>query len=282
MDKFLSISAGYLCFQLLSGYWITKITSVRTARLLAWIHALTAVLAGHWLTLECSPFVRMTVIIVFLFVAMKIVVCSDYYPGRSKLGPIQWGCFALAWPGMRPSLFEEIPFRPVTGGGRLAFQGFLAMIIGCGLLWLASTVSGTGSGSYWIKFILSLTGLSLMFHFGLLRIIAGCWRFAGLNVKQLFNKPFRAETLGEFWNSRWNIAFTEMTALSIYRPIRKMQDKPAGIVGAFLASGIFHEIAISLPVMKGFGLPLIYFAIQGVMVIIQERAIKNSKWFFKT
>lgn len=277
----LSIFTGYFCFQLLSGYGITKISSVQIAKLLAWIHALAAVPAGHWLTLECTPFVRMIVIIVFLFVAMKMVVCTDYYSGKSPLGPIQWCCFALAWPGMHPSLFEQIPLRPLNGGGKLVLQGFLAIAMGSGLLWLASTVSGTGRGSYWIKFALSLPGLSLMFHFGLLSVIAGCWRFAGLNVRPLFNSPHRSKTVGEFWNSRWNIAFTEMTALSIYRPIRKKLGKPAGIVAAFLISGIFHEAAISVPVMEGFGLPVLYFAIQGAAVVTEDHMVKKVRWFFK-
>jgi alginate O-acetyltransferase complex protein AlgI len=54
-----------------------------------------------------------------------------------------------------------------------------------------------------------------------------------------------------------------MTSTGIYRPVAALVGRSWGIAAAFLASGILHELAISVPARAGFGLPLIYFALQG-------------------
>jgi alginate O-acetyltransferase complex protein AlgI len=51
---------------------------------------------------------------------------------------------------------------------------------------------------------------------------------------------------------------------------------------AFVASGVLHELAISVPVRAGYGLPMLYFALQGLLVLIEhqlERAGRPvSRW----
>ena len=73
----------------------------------------------------------------------------------------------------------------------------------------------------------------------------------------------RSTGLGEFWGRRWNLAFSEMTALAIYRPLAAPGRAAPALVASFLGSGLLHELAISVPVRAGFGLPLVYFALHG-------------------
>ena len=47
------------------------------------------------------------------------------------------------------------------------------------------------------------------------------------------------------------------------------------LLAAFLVSGLFHEIAISVPVRAGFGRPLLYFAIHAALVLL-ETALGNA------
>ena len=51
--------------------------------------------------------------------------------------------------------------------------------------------------------------------------------------------------------------------------------KPPALVVAFLFSGLLHELAISLPVRAGFGLPLLYFAIHGALMLV-ERGLERA------
>jgi len=97
--------------------------------------------------------------------------------------------------------------------------------------------------------------------------------------------PLAARSLGEFWSRRWNLAFSEMTALGIYRPLSGTLGRKAATVAAFLASGLLHELAISVPVLAGFGLPLSYFLLHGVLVLAErrlesaDRALSHWGWW---
>jgi D-alanyl-lipoteichoic acid acyltransferase DltB (MBOAT superfamily) len=94
---------------------------------------------------------------------------------------------------------------------------------------------------------------------------------ANADGPKLLLAPLRSRSLTEFWGRRWNLAFSEMTALGIYRPLEPRVGRPAAIVTAFFASGLLHEIAISLPVNRGFGLPLSYFALHGLLRLAEQR-----------
>jgi alginate O-acetyltransferase complex protein AlgI len=101
----------------------------------------------------------------------------------------------------------------------------------------------------------------------------------GVNVSELFQSPYKSRSLKEFWGKRWNIAFSEMTALISYRPLKTRVGIKKALIISFLLSGLLHEIAISLPVMAGFGLPMIYFVIhasamhlEGHFIFIQRIA----------
>jgi alginate O-acetyltransferase complex protein AlgI len=114
---------------------------------------------------------------------------------------------------------------------------------------------------------LLLVGLSLMLHFGLLNLLAGFWRACGVPAERLFRNPFHAHSLADFWSRRWNIAFTEMTAVAIQRPIKVVAGRQAAIFASFIASGLLHEMAISVPARGGYGLPTLYFALHGLLVV---------------
>lgn len=42
-------------------------------------------------------------------------------------------------------------------------------------------------------------------------------------------------------------------------------------MAVFLASGLLHELAITLPVRSGFGLPTLYFVLHGALVLLEKR-----------
>jgi alginate O-acetyltransferase complex protein AlgI len=44
----------------------------------------------------------------------------------------------------------------------------------------------------------------------------------------------------------------------------------------FLFSGLVHEVAISLPVQAGYGLPTLYFAIHGIAVMLEPRLFREG------
>ena len=63
-----------------------------------------------------------------------------------------------------------------------------------------------------------------------------------------------------------------MTSIAVYRPLASRLGRGPALLAGFAMSGLLHEMAISLPVRAGFGLPLAYFLIQGGLVA-GERAL---------
>jgi hypothetical protein len=134
-----------------------------------------------------------------------------------------------------------------------------------------------------------MIGFSFVVHFGALNLCTGLWRAAGFDAYALFRSPQRSQTLGEFWSRRWNVGFSEMTAIGVARPIGSGLGRGGAVMLGFLFSGLLHELVISVPVMAGWGMPTGYFLLHGVLVLIEEalrragrplRGVAGRVWTF--
>jgi alginate O-acetyltransferase complex protein AlgI len=144
--------------------------------------------------------------------------------------------------------------------------------------WISSANIGAASSSIhlWIISIILLPGLSLLLHFGLFNVLAGFWRGVGAETHALFRNPLKSTSLSEFWGRRWNLAFSEMTALVIFRPLRNVVGPRMATMAAFLFSGLLHELAISVPVQAGYGLPFLYFLLHVLAMQIEHDLAKRG------
>jgi alginate O-acetyltransferase complex protein AlgI len=256
------------------GLATTRLRRTRLALWLAWALVLSSLLTVERLCAGEPPGWRMLAIIGAVLWSMKAVVSVEAAAaGQPPLTPGRWLAFAALWPGMRPAIFASLggPARP--GAWQLLGSGALRIGLGVGLvvaarwLWLRFDSGLGGDVVLVLATMLLLTGLSLVLHFGLFNLLAGAWRLAGADCKRLFRAPLLSTSLAEFWGRRWNLAFTEMTAQVVYRPLAVRLGKGPAILSAFLFSGVLHELAISLPVRAGFGLPLAYFILHGILVL---------------
>ena len=121
--------------------------------------------------------------------------------------------------------------------------------------------------SGWIGMI----GMILVLHFGIFALLAIAWRAYGFDVQPIMDAPLNSASLGEFWGRRWNGAFNQLAFENIFRPVARSTGPILGTIVAFLASGLIHELVISLAARTGYGLPTAYFLLQGCGVIIQHR-----------
>lgn len=249
--------------------FVTRIPSPRAARLAAWALVALALGAAHRVTSAEPAGFRMLALIAPLLFAMKAVVCVEARAHeRTRLPPVRWIAFATLWPGMRPALFARLqPGRP--GARPLLSRGLIHVALG-GTLFVLARLTWRLTASAVPATLLLLPGLSLLLHFGAFDLVAGLWRRAGADVGPLFRAPWRSTSLGEFWSRRWNLAFSEMTSLVVYRPLAESAGRRTALVSAFLFSGLLHEAAISLPVRAGFGGPLLYFAIHGLLTQVER------------
>jgi hypothetical protein len=259
-------------FQLLKRKW----------KISAWLLMIASIGAIHLLFIHEHPIIRMLALIATTFTAMKpVAAIASYKASPVMLTFKQWCAFAGGWAGMRPQPFETLGGPALPNAWPMIRFGISRVIAGGFIIFLAHLairLSIPQTVSYTLVSAMLLVGLSLVLHFGILSISAGTWRLSGANTYLLFRHPATALSLTELWGKRWNLAFSEMTAVTIFRPLKEKFGAGTALMASFIFSGLLHEIALSVPVNAGYGLPTLYFIIQGTAVLIEKRIplLKNK------
>ncbi len=259
----------------LGGYLLYRHKSVG----LSWLLMAGAIAWVCYLFIDQHPVISMLAIIATTFNGMKVVAAAQSNRVKSfDLSLYQWLNFAIGWVGMRADLFNKLGGPALPNAGAMIRFGISRVLVGALLLlaarYMAPVLAGTTFG-YVIISIVLLVGLSLILHFGLLGISAGIWRLQGVNTYFLFREPAKAVSLTEFWSKRWNLAFSEMTSITLYRPLKPHIGRGGALMMSFLFSGLLHELALSIPVHSGYGLPTLYFLIQGLAVLAEQRIARD-------
>ncbi len=278
----------------LIGFWVALLEGITTARLVGWLFVVGAVLFVEKIS-TCEPYgTRMLLIVITLLWSMKAVVYIEArHHGRFDLTFGQWFGFCVCWFGMRAESFKDVPNKSFSDWRAFIQRGWIRVVVGCVLVAAAWIVAHGGYKETkeielwrrWTATVLLLPGLSLSVHFGFFNILTGIWRYFGARCSALFRAPLLSQSLSEFWSRRWNLAFSEMTAMAVFRPLRQLRthSKEAtalALIGSFLFSGLLHELAISVPVGEGFGFPMLYFLIHGIGILIEKRLkILNSVFY---
>jgi alginate O-acetyltransferase complex protein AlgI len=274
----LALVGAILAATLLAGLGLGRARPGAWARLGAWAVVLSATAGVERLCAAEPPGLRMLALIAALLFGMKAVVTVEARAdGMPPLRTWQWLAFAATWAGMRPGIFATAGGPPLRDAGALLKRGASRLMLGAGLVgsaWLAwhrgQSLLGP-LGARVAATALLLPALSLIIHFGVFNLLAGGWRLAGVDARPMFRAPLAARSLAEFWGRRWNLAFSEMIALGVYRPLAGRLGRGPATAAAFLYSGLVHEVAISVPVLAGFGLPMTYFALHGLLVLVERR-----------
>jgi alginate O-acetyltransferase complex protein AlgI len=266
-----AVVTALIVYAFAAGFALSRLARRREGRLIAWTVFLGGVSAVSLLTASEPAGFRMLALVGYALVAMKAIVVVEER-GRGLRPPTfaRWSAFALGWPGMQPRLFSRPRAAPLPRAAALVVRGMARLGLGVAVLGLARAL-WIALESRALATVPLLVGLSLVLHFGLFDVAAGLWRLAGVPCDPLFRSPWRARSLSEFWARRWNLAFSEMTAIACYRPLADRLGRTRALFGGFVLSGLLHEMAISLPVKTGFGLPLVYFLLQGALVLYEER-----------
>jgi len=265
----------------LIGYPIVKQKGV----LLSWLIMIVSILVVHLIFLNDGSIIRMLAIIATTFTAMKIIAVTEGYKGKIfTLTFKRWFTFATGWAGMRAEPFETLGGPTLPNAWSLIRFGISRVVVGTLLITLGHVIVSLHLN--WALTYISVSGIllvgfSLILHFGLLSISAGMWRLSGANTYLLFRQPAKATSLTELWSKRWNIAFSEMTAIAIFRPLKSRVGSAVALMASFVFSGLLHELALSVPVNSGYGLPTLYFFIQGLMVLTEKLLASRGLTFLQ-
>lgn len=176
--------------------------------------------------------------------------------------------YLLFWPGMDAREFFDVVTKKQRIPPSEWFMGIAKTLAGIALIWAGARMVSLGhpmSGGW-----AGMVGLVLFLHFGTFHLIALGWQWAGLPVKPIMQRPLTSRSLTELWGKRWNLGFRTLSHTWVFQPLQKRSGPVAGTLGAFLASGLLHEVVISVPAKAGYGLPTAYFLLQGLGVVFEQ------------
>lgn len=121
-----------------------------------------------------------------------------------------------------------------------------------------------------VRNIAAFLGLLFVFHFGAFELLAFAWQALGINAEPIMKSPLEATSLAEFWGRRWNVAFHRLVHEYFFRPVYRYTGAVVTTMVVFLISGLIHDLVISVPAHGGYGLPTIYFLLQGVGMLVER------------
>lgn len=177
--------------------------------------------------------------------------------------------YLFAWPGLDAAGFlREAP--TATPHPREWLTAVVTLVLGNSLLFGAARMV-TGPHPYLVGWI-GMIGIVLSLHFGAFQWLSCFWRSVGVQARPLMNRPLASTSLGEFWGRRWNTAFRDLTYRFLFRPCTSWLGPRWGVVAGFIFSGVVHDLVISVPARGGYGGPTIFFAVQGVAMLVERSA----------
>jgi hypothetical protein len=105
---------------------------------------------------------------------------------------------------------------------------------------------------------------------GSFRAVAGALRAAGLHAEDVFRDPWRMEDLRSFWGRRWNRVVGRTLGLEVFAPTRRAAGSAAGVLAAFLASGLLHEVSLHVPTGRSLFSYLAFFGVHAVAILVLD------------
>lgn len=244
-----------------AGPVLANVRSLRVRRIFGWM-VLSALVVGVNLAIaDYDPLIRMVGICCVLLGGMKGLVYAEW-AGEHRLTTLRYLVFAFCWFGMDVGTFRTR--RQGLSWKSDVCVGSMLMLVGTLGAWLVWAME-------WRQILVMFLPMSLGFHFGALRVLKGCLRAAGFPVRTLFPNVLETQGIGDFWSRRWNVGYSQMMQRLVGRPVEALVGPNAAMMTIFVVSGVLHEIAITLPVRSGFGLPTAFFTLHGILSLLEKR-----------
>ncbi|MHB8863103.1 MAG: wax synthase family protein [Pirellulaceae bacterium] len=235
-------------------------------KVLPWLPLLVLPLAVGWIAAGWPQWLLMWSLTFSIYAGAKwLSFTADSIPSETTLKRCLG--YLLMWPGMDAKSF--LASRPSVD--RPSRAEWLCAIIktSFGLVFVAAAVPLVYHyplACVWI----GMTGIVFTLHFGSFHLLSLAWRRMGIIAPPIMNAPILASSLSDFWGRRWNLAFRDMAHRHIFRPLVGKLGITGATMAVFFVSGIVHDVAISVSARRGFGLPTLYFLLQGVGMLFER------------
>lgn len=204
----------------------------------------------------------------FLYGLLKVL---SWWSFRRRSAPLSKHlAYLLAWPGMNAEAFLLKSLDHEVRKPEIGEWIFAASKLSSGVLLVFILMPLLKDASPLLIGWVGILGMIMCLHIGLFHVLS-CWlRSCGMYAKPIMNWPILATGLSDFWGQRWNLAFRDLTHRFVFRPLaRRFGMKTALLVG-FALSGLVHDMVISVPAQGGYGLPTLFFCLQGIGISIEK------------
>lgn len=122
--------------------------------------------------------------------------------------------------------------------------------------------------------------LILVFVGALMSMLLGC------EMEPVFNEPYLATSLQDFWSRRWNLMVPAVLRPAVHIPIQRFSAPLlglhrafyAGMLATFLASGLMHELIYFYTIRKSPTWEVTCFFLLHGVVTCGEIAMKRMRW----
>ena len=211
--------------------------------------------------------VFMWILSVAIFISLKWLT---WWMARSRVAHPAWRstAYLVAWPGMDAENFLDARQHVSRPAPTTWLWAIIETALGATLLWMVAR--SVPQGEPLIRGWLGMFGLILLLHFGTFQIVSLLWQGIGVKAEPIMSAPLRSASLREFWGKRWNLGFRQLAHQLIFRPLHRTIGAGAAGFLVFGVSGLIHDLVISLPARGGYGLPTIYFLLQGTGMTIEH------------
>ncbi|EOA13659.1 hypothetical protein CARUB_v10026728mg [Capsella rubella] len=110
--------------------------------------------------------------------------------------------------------------------------------------------------------------------------------FLGCEIEPVFNEPYLATSLQDFWSRRWNLMVPAILRPAVHIPVQRLFTPLLGLHGAFysgmlatfLVSGLMHELFYFYMVRKSPTWEVTCFFLLHGVATSAEIAIKRTRW----
>lgn len=179
--------------------------------------------------------------------------------------------YLLAWPGMDADTFLDPRVQPDRPRLNEWLWATAKTALGIVLLWVVPRRIPAEQSL--LRGWIGLLGLIFLLHFGSFHLVSLFWRTNGIVAVPIMSSPILSKTLSEFWGKRWNLGFRQLAHEFIFTPLQRQTGASVAGLLVFVASGLIHDLVISVPARGGYGLPTAYFIVQGLGLMFERSTL---------
>jgi hypothetical protein len=270
----------------------TKRIEVRQ-QLAAWLPLIVLPIAAGWLTATLAAWIQMWAVAIAIYAGFKWATFA-LSPAARAASLAKSAGYLFLWTGMDAGAFFGCPDKRAVfckakhSHPRATELAWAATQTAVGFWLLLGVAPHFATSHQLVAGWLAMIGVVSILHFGVSHFLSLAWRMDGVNARHIMDKPVYATSLADFWGRRWNLAFRDLMHQFVFTPLAPRTGTARATMAVFLVSGLIHDAVISFAAGAGFGLPTLYFLIEGVAVLLEHSRVGRRMglgrgiigWFF--